>query len=94
MATDSLSLGKHWDQFITKQVASGRYDSPDDVIRDALRSLEAREAKLAALISHLEAGDGDETASYFAEDLSIEQLIDELDAELESTTTDIPNSRH
>ena len=26
MATTNLGLGDHWDQFVTKQVASGRYD--------------------------------------------------------------------
>lgn len=82
MATSSLNLGDHWDRFISKQVSSGRYDSANEVIRDALRALEAREAKLATLIAHLEEGITDSDAAAF-EDLSIEQLIEELDAELE-----------
>ena len=41
MATTSLGLGDHWDQFVTKQVASGRYDTANEVIREALRALEA-----------------------------------------------------
>ena len=83
MASNGLSLGEHWDQFITKQIASGRYESASEVIRDALRALEAREAKLAVLISHLEQGVENSEAVAF-EDLSIERLIDELDAELET----------
>ena len=91
MATDSNSLGEHWDQFISKQIASGRYDSANEVIRDALRALEAREAKLAVLISHLEHGAGNSDIAAF-EDLSIERLIEELDAELETGTE--PGLKH
>ena len=86
MATTNLGLGDHWDQFVTKQVASGRYDTANEVIREALRALEAREAKLATLIAHLEAGGEDIDMGEFGEDLSIEQLIEELDAELDSST--------
>ena len=87
MATTNLGLGDHWDQFVTKQVASGRYDTANEVIREALRALEAREAKLATLIAHLEAGDAMDIDG-FDSDLSIEQLIEELDAELDSSTPD------
>jgi len=84
MATNGFSLGEHWDQFISKQIASGRYDSASEVIRDALRALEARETKLAVLISHLEQGAEDSDLAAF-ENLSIERLIEELDAELEAS---------
>ncbi|MBX9458934.1 MAG: type II toxin-antitoxin system ParD family antitoxin [Rhizobium sp.] len=42
--------------FIEKQVSTGRYGSADEVMREALRALEAREAKLSMLISHIEIG--------------------------------------
>jgi antitoxin ParD1/3/4 len=90
MATSDLSLGAHWDRFIDKQVSTGRYGSADEVIREALRALEAREAKLSMLIAHLESGDTAVDALPFVEDLSLERLIDELDAELE---TDPPSGR-
>lgn len=90
MAASDLSLGAHWDRFIDKQVATGRYNSADEVIREALRSLEAREAKLSLLIAHLEAGDTSMDDMPFVEDLSLERLIDELDAELEA---DAPTGR-
>lgn len=84
MAASDLSLGAHWDRFIDKQVATGRYNSADDVIREALRSLEVREAKLSMLIAHLESGDASMDDLPFVEDLSLERLIEELDAELDS----------
>jgi antitoxin ParD1/3/4 len=92
MAASDLSLGAHWDRFIDKQVATGRYTSADEVIREALRALEAREAKLSMLIAHIESGDASIDDMPFAEDLSLERLIEELDAELESDTP--PGRRH
>ena len=90
MAASDLSLGAHWDRFIDKQVSTGRYGSAAEVIREALRALEAREAKLSILIAHLESGDASMDEVPFVEDLSLERLIEELDAELES---DAPSGR-
>ena len=92
MAANDLSLGAHWDRFIDKQVATGRYGSADEVIREALRALEAREAKLSMLIAHIEAGDTTVEDLPFVEDLSLERLIEELDAELE--TEPVAGRRH
>lgn len=43
MATTSMSLGPHWEQFLKKQVESGKYASVTDVVRDALRDMEAKQ---------------------------------------------------
>lgn len=53
MATTSLSLGKHWEGFIKNEVASGRYASASEVIRDALRGMEERKSQREALDAHL-----------------------------------------
>jgi antitoxin ParD1/3/4 len=45
----NLSVGKRWESFINRIVSTGRYDSADDVVREGLRLLEEREAKLADL---------------------------------------------
>jgi antitoxin ParD1/3/4 len=90
MAASDLSLGAHWNRFIDKQVATGRYSSANEVIREALRALESREAKLSILIAHLEAGDTPIDELPLVEELSLERLIEELDAELE---TDPPAGR-
>ncbi len=42
MATPSLSLGEHWEVFIKNEIASGRYGSASEVVRDALRGMEER----------------------------------------------------
>ena len=49
----SFSVGDHFEQFIKKQVASGRYNNESEVVRDALRLAELRELKLQALREHV-----------------------------------------
>ena len=56
MATTSLSLGEHWEVFIKNEITSGRYGSASEVVRDALRALEERKTRLAALRAHLDEG--------------------------------------
>lgn len=60
MASTSLTLGEHWEAFIKNEVASGRYASASEVVREALRTLEERksnqEALREALIEGLESG--------------------------------------
>jgi antitoxin ParD1/3/4 len=80
MATTSLSLGEHWETFIRKEIATGRYGSASEVVRDALRTLEERKAKLEALRTHLAQGALQAREGLFVEDFSVDQLIAELDA--------------
>ena len=42
MATTSLSLGSHWEDFIRREIATGRYASASEVVRAALRETHAR----------------------------------------------------
>ena len=81
MATTSLSLGEHWEVFIKNEVASGRYGSASEVVRDALRHMEERNSKLAALRAHLAEGELQAARGEFVKDFSVAQLIEELDRE-------------
>jgi antitoxin ParD1/3/4 len=51
----SFSLGHHFESFVQSQLASGRYNNASEVIRDALRLMEERDAKLQALRATLNA---------------------------------------
>ncbi|MGZ8286733.1 MAG: type II toxin-antitoxin system ParD family antitoxin [Allosphingosinicella sp.] len=50
-------LARHFRVFIEDQIAQRKYNNPTEVIEDALRLLEAREAKLDSLSRALEEGE-------------------------------------
>lgn len=77
MGTTSFSLGKHWEVFIKNEIASGRYGSASEVIRDALRALEERRTKLEALRAHLIEG-ADQAARGEYVDQSLEEILAEF----------------
>ena len=62
----SISLGDHFEGFIDKQVASGRYGSASEVIRASLRLLEEREGKIGALRQALIDGENSGSAGEFS----------------------------
>jgi len=45
----NVSIGERWETFVERIVKSGRYGSASEVVREGLRLVEEREAKLAAL---------------------------------------------
>ena len=45
----NLSVGDRWEGFIEQVVREGRYASAGDVVREGLRLVEEREARLGAL---------------------------------------------
>lgn len=53
MVTIGLSLGEYWEIFIKNEIASGRYGSASEVVRDALRGMEERKSKFEALRVYL-----------------------------------------
>ena len=53
----SILLGWHYDEFISKEVSSGRYSSTSEVIRSALRILEDEEKKKRLLVKSLVIGE-------------------------------------
>ena len=56
----SITLGNHFDTFITQQIKSGRYNSVSEVIRAGLRKLESDETKLNTLRNMLDEGEKSE----------------------------------
>ncbi|MFL0952708.1 type II toxin-antitoxin system ParD family antitoxin [Vibrio parahaemolyticus] len=72
----SITLGDHFDGFITNQIQSGRYGSASEVIRSALRLLETQETKMNTLRQLLVDGEESGVADY-----DLDSFINELDRE-------------
>ena len=51
----NVSIGERWEEFVESAVKSGRYASASEVVREGLRLVEEREAKLRALRETLDA---------------------------------------
>ena len=45
----NVSIGERWEGFVETAVKSGRYASASEVVREGLRLVEEREARLEAL---------------------------------------------
>lgn len=73
----SISLGEHFDEFIAKQLKSGRYGSTSEVIRAGLRILEETDTKREYLRQLLIEGERSGIADY-----SYQSLMEELDNEV------------
>ena len=72
----SITLGDHFDSFITGQVESGRFGSASEVIRAALRLLENTEIRLETLRKMLDEGENSGVADY-----DYDAFMAELDSE-------------
>ena len=59
----SVDLGKKLEQTVTALIKSGRYNSRSEVLREGVRLVEEREARLAALDAAIARGVADGDAS-------------------------------
>lgn len=72
----SVVLSDHFTEFLTRQVASGRYGSASEVVRAGLRLLEEREAALVELRAEIAKGE----ASGWTLDVDVDHMFDEITA--------------
>jgi len=70
----SVTLGLHFEAFITEQIQNGRFSSASEAIRAGLRLLEERELKLTALRRSLKEGEESGFKEY-----SLDTIVRELD---------------
>ena len=77
----SADLGKTLEKFVTELVATGRYHSKSEVLREGVRLVQEREARLAALDASLARGVADADAGRVK---STSEVFDRLEARLKS----------
>lgn len=68
----SITLGDHFDGFISSQLETGRYGSASEVVRAGLRLLEDAESKRQALRQMLIQGEESGIAEYNYQDFLAE----------------------
>ena len=72
----SVTLGAHFEQFVTQQITKGRFGSASEAIRAGLRLLEEHETRLETLRRALKEGEGSGRSDH-----SLAGLIEEPDCE-------------
>ncbi len=79
----SADLGQVLEAFVSRMVATGRYGSKSEVLREGVRLVQDREARLAVLDASLERGldDADAGRTKPADD-----VFDRLEAKYEAMT--------
>ncbi|WEZ82883.1 type II toxin-antitoxin system ParD family antitoxin [Rhizobium sp. 32-5/1] len=78
----SYTLGAHYEGFVRELLASGRYSSASEIMRDGLRALEEREQVRALKLKELKAAIDDGFASGEAEVLDMEAIKSEARSSL------------
>lgn len=78
----SADLGKQLEGFVAKLVAEGRYNSKSEVLREGVRLIEDREARLAALDASIARGIADADAG---RTIPATEVFDRLEAKYAAT---------
>jgi len=73
----SADLGQQLEQFVSSLVATGRYNSKSEVLREGVRLIHEKETRLAALDASIARGLADAEAGRTA---PIDQVFDRLEA--------------
>ncbi len=81
----SYTLGPHYEAFVKGQLSSGRYNNKSEVVRDALRLMEERERRLAALDAAMTRGLADANAGRVED---AETVFDRLEAKYGQMATE------
>ena len=77
----SADLGKTLEKFVIKLVATGRYHSKSEVLREGVRLLQERETRLAALDASIARGLADADAGRVK---SSSEVFDNLESKLQA----------
>ena len=82
----SVTLGKHYEAFIARQIETGRFSTASEAVRAGLRLLEEKDIKLTALRRILKEGENSGFVDY-----SLNDLTEDFDKESFSVRVSKPN---
>ncbi len=78
----SITLGEHFEQFVSDSISAGRYQTVSEVIRAGLRKLEDDDHKLEALRDRLAAGERSPKVKNFSSDKFLDKMHKNTSSEL------------
>lgn len=87
----SVDLGSKLEAFVERLVKSGRYNSKSEVLREGIRLVQEREARLAALDAALARGIADADAGRVTE---ASKVFDRLEEKYSAMATGSNDRRH
>jgi len=70
----SIMLGKHFDEFVKRKVAEGRFKNVSEVVRTGLQLLEEEEGKLKTLKKAIQDGINSDVAAGFGPTMHLREL--------------------
>lgn len=73
----NVSVGSYWEEFVGKLVATGRYGSASEIMREGLRLVEQREVQLQELRDSIERSTTDDVW------YSADEVVDYVNAALQ-----------
>ena len=82
MTQRNVNLPDEQNRFITEKVASGQYNNASEVVREALRQMQARDQERAVWLEHLRAVAAERFAALDRGE-GVETTVDELVADLD-----------
>jgi antitoxin ParD1/3/4 len=68
--TTSITIGSQLDEFVTELIESGRYGSTSEVVRSALRLLEAQERQIGMLRLAVAEGESSGVSEFSLRDIA------------------------
>lgn len=82
----NVSIGERWESYVEALLKTGRYGSASEIVREGLRLVEEREAKLAALRETIEAAIA-EGGEHSVEDVEayLDNVLDDMEKSGELT---------
>lgn len=81
----SADLGRHLEDYVSKLVKAGRYNSKSEVLREGVRLIQDRETRLAALDASIARGLADVEAGRIG---TVDDVFDRLEAKYSAMQND------